>query len=105
MKKIKKVNDRVWEYLQNINPERWARAHFPGNRYFLMTSNSAESINSMSRFARKMSILMLIEYFRATMQQWSFQKRNVAGTNILYIIVLEMLFYYLYDIMKLCLLF
>ncbi|XP_023732222.1 uncharacterized protein LOC111880043 [Lactuca sativa] len=73
------VNDCVWEYLQNINPKRWARAHFPGNRYFLMTSNSAESINSMSRFARKMPILMLIEYFRATMQQWSFQKRNVAA--------------------------
>ncbi|XP_052621443.1 uncharacterized protein LOC128127114 [Lactuca sativa] len=67
------------EYLQNINPKRWARAHFPGNRYFLMTSNSVESINSMSRFARKISILMLIEYFRVTMQQWSFLKRNVAA--------------------------
>ncbi|XP_023758779.1 uncharacterized protein LOC111907227 [Lactuca sativa] len=72
------VNDCAWEYLQNINLEIWARAHFLGNRYFLMTSNSAKSINSMSRFARKMPILMLIEYFCATMQQWSFQKRDVA---------------------------
>ncbi|XP_022014464.1 uncharacterized protein LOC110913956 [Helianthus annuus] len=45
--------------LTNIGFCRWARAHCPGNRYHYMTSNSAESINSLSRFSRKMPITQL----------------------------------------------
>ena len=76
---MKKTKEPVWEYLKSINPETWSRAHFKGNRYNLMSSNSAESINALSRHARKVPILMLIDFFRATMQQWWFQRRNFAG--------------------------
>ena len=76
---MKKTKEPVWEYLKSINPETWSRAHFKGNRYNLMSSNSVESINALSRHARKVPILMLIDFFRATMQQWWFQRRNFAG--------------------------
>nr|KAJ0216223.1 hypothetical protein LSAT_V11C300133330 [Lactuca sativa] len=43
-----------------------------------MTSNSAEPVNILSREARKLPITMLIDFFRATMQQWWCQRRNVG---------------------------
>ncbi|XP_015163986.1 uncharacterized protein [Solanum tuberosum] len=36
----------VLEY--DINFEKWSRAHFPGNRYDVMTTNIAESLNIVS---------------------------------------------------------
>ncbi|XP_022013727.1 uncharacterized protein LOC110913190 [Helianthus annuus] len=61
--------------LTNIGFGRWARAHCPGNRYHYMTSNSAESINSLSRFSRKMPITQLIEFFRESVQKWFYDRR------------------------------
>ena len=40
-----------------------------------MTSNSAESINSLSRFSRKMPITQLIEFFRESVQKWFYDRR------------------------------
>nr|KAJ0189399.1 hypothetical protein LSAT_V11C800400880 [Lactuca sativa] len=51
-------------------------------RYNIMTSNSLESFNALSRDSRKLSITMLIDFFRATMQQCWCQWRNVGGTEI-----------------------
>ena len=59
--------------------DRWSRAHFPGERYNIMTSNSAESINAMSRFARRLPIVGLMEYFREFQQEWYFIRRDKAG--------------------------
>ena len=75
----------AWKYVDDIGPEKWSRAHFPGRRYNLMTSNHAESINAVTRHARKMPIMMLMEFYRSIMQQWYFQRRNLGGTcNILH---------------------
>ena len=70
------------EYLQNINPKTWSRPHFRGNRYNHMSSNSAESINALSRYPCKVPILMLIDFFCVTMQQWWFQRNNFAGSKL-----------------------
>ncbi|XP_021991714.1 uncharacterized protein LOC110888497 [Helianthus annuus] len=66
---------RIRQVLTNIGFGRWARAHCPGNRYHYMTSNSAESINSLSRFSRKMPITQLIEFFRESVQKWFYDRR------------------------------
>nr|KAJ0204840.1 hypothetical protein LSAT_V11C500280440 [Lactuca sativa] len=42
-----------------------------------MKSNNAKSIKELSRDARKYSILILIDLFRATMQQRLCQRRNI----------------------------
>ena len=52
------------QLMEEIGVDRWSRAHFPGVHYNIMTSNIAESINAMSRFARKLPIVGLMEYFR-----------------------------------------
>ncbi|XP_024964171.1 uncharacterized protein LOC112504462 [Cynara cardunculus var. scolymus] len=60
---------RAAQYLEEVGYVRWARSHFPGLRYSAMTSNSAESVNSVTRFARYLPIKMLVEFYRATLQQ------------------------------------
>ncbi|KAI3673214.1 hypothetical protein L6452_39330 [Arctium lappa] len=63
--------------MDHVGPEKWSRAHFPGLRYNIMISNSAESVNALSRFARKMPIVSLMDYFRCFQQEWySIRRRN-----------------------------
>ena len=65
--------------MEEVGVDRWSRAHFPGIRYNIMTSNSVESINAMSRFARRLPIVGLIEYFREFQQEWYCIRRDKAG--------------------------
>ncbi|XP_021986468.1 uncharacterized protein LOC110882872 [Helianthus annuus] len=66
---------RVRHTLTSIGFGRWARAHCPGNRYHYMTSNSAESINALSRHSRKMPVTQLLEFFRQSVQKWFYDLR------------------------------
>ncbi|KAL0877452.1 hypothetical protein Bca101_027157 [Brassica carinata] len=50
---IKRVNASCAEYLLGIGLEHWARAHFTGHRYNIMTSNVAETWNAVLREARE----------------------------------------------------
>ncbi|KAJ9558836.1 hypothetical protein OSB04_013450 [Centaurea solstitialis] len=65
--------------MEEVGVDRWSRAYFPAQRFNIMTSNSAESINAMSRFARRLPIVGLIEYFREFLQEWYFLRRNKAS--------------------------
>ena len=66
-------------YLEEVGYARWARSLFPGLRYSSMTSNSAESINSITRFARYLPITMLVEYYRSTLHDWYSKRGIIAG--------------------------
>nr|KAJ0216785.1 hypothetical protein LSAT_V11C300105260 [Lactuca sativa] len=59
---------RTW--LNKIDNERWTRLCLPMVRYNIMTSNSVESVNALSRDVRKLLITMLIAFFRETTKQW-----------------------------------
>jgi len=59
----------------------------PRMRYNVMTSNSAESINVMSRYAQCLPIAMLIDVFRISLQQWYYDRREIGAKYIsIYII-------------------
>ncbi|KAJ9551407.1 LOW QUALITY PROTEIN: hypothetical protein OSB04_015452 [Centaurea solstitialis] len=64
------------QLMQEVGVERWSRAHFPAQRFNIMTSNSAESINALSRNARKLPIVGLMEYFREFQKEWYFIRRR-----------------------------
>lgn len=66
----------IYDTLVNIGFEKWARVHSSGQRYNVMTSNSAESINALCRHARKLPIIKLIEFFREYLQKWYYNRRN-----------------------------
>ncbi|XP_071714464.1 uncharacterized protein [Rutidosis leptorrhynchoides] len=65
--------------LNQVGLERWSRAHSPVNRYNYLTSNCVESVNVLSREARKMPITMLIEFFRGLVQRSYFERRSDAA--------------------------
>ncbi|XP_071714227.1 uncharacterized protein [Rutidosis leptorrhynchoides] len=64
--------------LTTVGFNRWSRHHADRVRYAYLTSNSAKSINALSVHARKLPITMLLEFFRASVQQWFWEHRNTA---------------------------
>ncbi|KAE8733518.1 hypothetical protein F3Y22_tig00001120pilonHSYRG00136 [Hibiscus syriacus] len=76
--KSRRVLPQCAQTLEDVGFEIWSRVHQLGVRYGFMTSNSAESINALSRYSRKLPITMLMEFFRASIQQWYYKKRNHA---------------------------
>ncbi|XP_044500271.1 uncharacterized protein LOC123221497 [Mangifera indica] len=79
MNRIARVNPAAATYLTDIGYDRWARAHFGGWRYNIMTTNIAESFNALTRTARALPITILVEFLRSTLQHWFFNRRNMAG--------------------------
>nr|GEY69641.1 hypothetical protein [Tanacetum cinerariifolium] len=49
--------------------DKWPMAYCPANCFNYMTSNSVESVNSLSRFLRKLPITRLVEYFKGLLQR------------------------------------
>ncbi|XP_044492696.1 uncharacterized protein LOC123216324 [Mangifera indica] len=79
MNRIARVNPTTATYLTDIGYDRWARAHFGGWWYNIITTNIAESFNALTRTARALPITILVEFLRSTLQHWFFNRRNMAG--------------------------
>nr|GEY64300.1 hypothetical protein [Tanacetum cinerariifolium] len=62
--------------LEEAGIEKWSRAYFPTSHYNYMTSNSVESINSLTKIVRRVPITMLVEYYRDILQRWYSEKRH-----------------------------
>lgn len=78
---IKLMNASCAEYLEGIGFEHWARVHFSGKRYDVMTSNIAESWNSVLREAREYPILALVEFIISKLMNWFSERRNVTNNG------------------------
>ncbi|XP_022899420.1 uncharacterized protein LOC111412735 [Olea europaea var. sylvestris] len=68
----------IKEYLLEEDFQCWARAHFIGIRYNIMTTNNAESINGLLKSARELPMVGLLEYIRGILQRW-FYERHVEA--------------------------
>lgn len=62
--------------LEEAGFEKWSRAYCPAQRYNYLTSNSAESINALTRLVRKVPVTMLMEYYRRLLQDWYCERRE-----------------------------
>lgn len=69
-KEIKSRNNECALYLQKIGMAYWTRVYFPGDRYNLMTSNIAETLNKALLGGRSSPILELIKFIRVMMTRW-----------------------------------
>ncbi|XP_022891999.1 uncharacterized protein LOC111406866 [Olea europaea var. sylvestris] len=76
MGEIEHKSESAWEYLSEMGVEHWARSHFPGRRYNMMTSNNAESLNALFKKDRELPILAMIEHIRSKLQQWFYDRRE-----------------------------
>lgn len=79
---IKMIDIACADYLIRIGLKHWARSHFKGSRYNIMTSNLAESLNSALAEAREFPIVGLIEYIRSMVMRWFSNRRGGATTNV-----------------------
>ncbi|XP_070006482.1 uncharacterized protein [Nicotiana sylvestris] len=83
--KIEEIDPRVKSYLYDIGYHRWSRVHATVNRTWTMTSNIAESLNAVTKDARKLSIFDLLEYMRTLLEHWTNEKLLKANDTFTFL--------------------
>ncbi|KAE8685101.1 cysteine-rich repeat secretory protein 38-like [Hibiscus syriacus] len=78
---LRRVLPQCAQTLEDVGFERWSRVHQLGARYGFMTSNSAESINALSRHSRKLPITMLMEFFEPLFNSGTLEHRVTPWTE------------------------
>ncbi|XP_023640320.1 uncharacterized protein LOC111831042 [Capsella rubella] len=79
---IEALHPELHGYLQRAGVQMWARVHFPGERYNLMTSNIAESMNKALSNSRSLPIVRLLESIRNMMTRWFAERREDAKSQL-----------------------
>lgn len=78
---IKTLDPACAEYLLDVGLENWARAHFPGKRYNIMTSNLADSWNAVLCEAQEFPVIPLIDFIHSKLTEWFATRREAANKN------------------------
>jgi hypothetical protein len=65
-----KFKEVVKQWLEKIPREKWTQAYDGGKRYGHMTTNLAESLNSVLKGVRALPILALVKIFKSTILLW-----------------------------------
>ncbi|CAF1954278.1 unnamed protein product [Brassica napus] len=76
MELIKLTDWRCWDYLEKIEKKLWTRSHFEGERFNVMTSNAAESLNNALLPARDSPIMALFEFICRKLCTWYVSRRT-----------------------------
>ena len=81
IEKIKAMNVAAGNYLENIDPTKWARALFPAQRLGHVTSNMSESMN---KWLEQVRHLCPVEIFEAYIEKLNilFEKRRNKYASI-----------------------
>ena len=79
MRQIRGIDASVAQYLNEADPTKWARSHFDGRRYCIMTTNIAECLNGILKNARELPITKLVEHIRGLLQKWFWERREAAA--------------------------
>ena len=72
--------------METADIRMWARSHFPGDRYDIMTSNFAECINGVLKEDIAFPIAYFVDSIRKMLSRWSAERRGEAAsfkTNII----------------------
>ncbi|KAL3624447.1 hypothetical protein CASFOL_031115 [Castilleja foliolosa] len=73
------ADPRVYNYLTvEAEVEQWARVYFPGHRYSIMTTNIAESMNSVLRDVREYPPVSLLDTIVTKLSMWYAKRREIA---------------------------
>ncbi|XP_033148539.1 uncharacterized protein LOC103844709 [Brassica rapa] len=78
---IEAINPALHGYLQRADVRLWTHVHFPGERYNLMTTNIAESMNRALSNARGLSIVRILELIWVMMTRWFAERREDARSQ------------------------
>ncbi|CAN7007975.1 unnamed protein product [Brassica oleracea var. botrytis] len=80
-KDIKDKCPELAKYMEDSDFRKWARCFAPANRYNIMTTNIAESLNSMLKLPRELPLISLLETIRLTLTTWFFERREAAAKH------------------------
>ncbi|CAH9141044.1 unnamed protein product [Cuscuta epithymum] len=72
---------RIRPWLEKVGIEKWAKCMSGFNRFNVMTSNCAESLNSVNACARQYCVSKLINFLRERMQEWFKARREIAEST------------------------
>ncbi|KAK2655984.1 hypothetical protein Ddye_009036 [Dipteronia dyeriana] len=78
MSKLKETYRKVYDELHSVGIKKFSRAHSPRKRYFFMTTNIVESMNSCLLAIRKLPITTMAECIRDLLQWWFYDRRTNA---------------------------
>ncbi|KAL0551962.1 hypothetical protein IC582_011055 [Cucumis melo] len=73
------------KYLNDVGIARWSRVHCPERRYNMMTTNIAESMNSILKEPRDLPIASFLKNVRALLQRrfWERREEGIKVTSTL----------------------
>ncbi|XP_024005012.1 uncharacterized protein LOC112082145 [Eutrema salsugineum] len=75
---IRSRSPKLAAYLEESDFVKWARSYALSNRYNIMTTNIAESLNSIIKLAHDLPIMSLYETIRLTLITWFHEHREKA---------------------------
>lgn len=75
---IEGINTKWADYLSGIRIVHWSRANCDGERFNLMCSNIAESLNAVLERTKGFPIISMIEYIRTVMMRWFTMRRAMT---------------------------
>ncbi|KAG5591624.1 hypothetical protein H5410_042138 [Solanum commersonii] len=78
--RIRDLVPQAATHLERVGFHRWSRAFFPGNRYNIMTTNIAESVNSMFLDEREYPITALFDAINRRFAE-KFHERRMKFIN------------------------
>ncbi|KAH0743268.1 hypothetical protein KY290_031261 [Solanum tuberosum] len=79
MKRIDQIDPRIRGYLFHIGYSKWSRTYSKCKRTWTMTSNIAESLNNVNMIARRLPVILLLEFMRITIQTWIHKHNEKAA--------------------------
>ncbi|XP_019255153.1 PREDICTED: protein FAR1-RELATED SEQUENCE 4-like [Nicotiana attenuata] len=79
MSQLKSVDKKIYNYIMEEPPERWARSWFPRRHYDMLTTNMVESMNSVLLKGREMPILRMLDFIQEKLGEWFYERRKKAN--------------------------
>ncbi|VFQ81972.1 unnamed protein product [Cuscuta campestris] len=80
LKYLDSDDPRIIGYLKAIRKEKWARS-CSNQRYSIMTSNLAESVNNIDAVPREYPIIQLVDFLIGRTQRWFHERRELANST------------------------
>ncbi|VFQ76165.1 unnamed protein product [Cuscuta campestris] len=80
LKYLDRDDPRIIGYLKSIGKEKWARS-CSNQRYSIMTSNLAESMNNVDAVPREYPISQLVDFLIGRTQRWFHERRDLANST------------------------
>lgn len=82
MAEINAIDHRMFKYLREADPRKWARCYYPRGRYNIQTSNLVESMNNRVKHLKRLPIIQLLEELRSILQQWFSERSLIAASTM-----------------------